>query len=146
MAFRKGRQEPSGEFFSFNRHDAEGRILRYAAAEEWKERAATLSRQRGRHPGIHPEVKCGGDVRHAGEVYRLMVMGARNIDEQLFGQGVGDRLIISYDRAVERDRRKAAGYGEPVRDKPEQHTSTLEAVSDSHILRKKSDGRKEVPC
>ena len=120
MALLKGRQETSRKFFSFNRHDTEGRVFRYAAAEERQERAATLSRQRGRRPGTHPEVKCGGDVRHAGEVYCLMVMGPGNIDEQLFGQRLGDRLIIGYDRAVERDRRKTACHGEPVGNKPEE--------------------------
>jgi hypothetical protein len=48
--------------------------------------APTLPRQRGRRPGIHPEVKCGGDVRHAGEVYRLMVMGPRNMDSSVSEQ------------------------------------------------------------
>ena len=112
LGFLKGGQEPLGELFPFDRHDADRRILRHAAAEDRHERLAGLSRQCRCGAGIHPEVERRGDIRDAGEVNGLMPMGAGDVDEQLLGDGIRHRFIIGRHCAIQRDRREAAGHGQ----------------------------------
>ena len=53
--------------------------------------------------GADTEIERRGDIRDAGEVNRLMLMGAGDVDEQLFGNGIRDRLIIARHCASQRD-------------------------------------------
>ena len=41
-----------------------------------------------------------------------MLMGARDVDEQLFGDSIRDRLIIARHGAIQRDGGEAAGHGQ----------------------------------
>jgi hypothetical protein len=100
FGFLKGGQEPLGKLFPFDRHDTEGGVLRHAAAEDRHEGPAGVSRQCRCGTGTDTEIERRGDIRNAGEVNRLMLMGASDVDEQLFGDGIRDRLI---DRPSRRD-------------------------------------------
>ena len=54
------------------------------------------------------EIEGSRHVGDAGEVNRLMMVRPRDIDEELFGDRVGDGLVIGEDGAVECRRRQAA--------------------------------------
>ena len=43
---------------------------------------------------------------------RLMLMGSGDVDEQLFGDSIRDRLIIARYGAIQRDGGKVAGHGQ----------------------------------
>ena len=116
LGFLKGGQESLGELFPFDRCDTDGGVLRHAAAEDRHERLAGLSRECRSGAGADTEIECRGDIRDAGEVNRLMLMGAGDVDEQLFGDGIRDRLIIGRHGAIQRDRGEAAGHGQAAED------------------------------
>ena len=84
-------------------YNTNGRVLRHAAAEDRHERPAGLSRECRSGARADTEIERRGDIRHAGEVNRLMLMGAGDVDEQLFGDGIRDRLIIARHGAIQRD-------------------------------------------
>ncbi len=98
LGFLKGGQEPLGELFPFDRCDTDGGVLRHAAAEDRHEPPAGLSRKGRSSTGADTEIERRGDIRDTGEVNRLMLMGAGDVDEQLFGAGIRDRLIIGSSR------------------------------------------------
>ena len=50
----------------------------------------------------------------------LMVMGAGDIDQQLFGRCAGNGFVISYDRPVERHGRYTAGEHEQGQETQQQ--------------------------
>jgi len=60
------------------------------------------------------EIERYGDILDAGEMNRLMLMGAGDVDEQLFGDSIRDRLIIARHGAIQRDGGEAAGHGQAV--------------------------------
>ena len=45
-----------------------------------------------------------------------MLIGAGDVDEQLFGDGIGDRLIIGRHCAIQRDGGEAPGHGQTAED------------------------------
>ena len=49
------------------------------------------------------KIKSGSNVRHTGEVYGLVAFGTGNVDLELFGNRVGDGLVIDHRRSVERN-------------------------------------------
>ena len=77
LGFLKRGQQLLGELFSFDRYDADRRIIRHAAAEDRHERLARLACQRRGRSGIHAEIERRGDIRDAGEVDGLMPMGGQ---------------------------------------------------------------------
>ena len=112
----KGGQESLGELFAFDRRDTDGGVFRHAAAEDRHERPSGISRECRSGAGADTEIERCGDIRDAGEVNRLMLMGAGDVDEQLFGDGIGDRLIIVRHCAIQRDGGEAAGHGQTAED------------------------------
>ena len=57
---------------------------------------------------VDSKVERGGDIRHAGEVYGLVALGTRDVDQKLFGNRVRDRVVIGHDRSVEGNGRETA--------------------------------------
>ena len=108
----KGGQEPFGKLFPFDRRDTNGGVLRHAAAEDRHERPAGLSRECRNGTGVDTEIERRGDIRDAGKVNRLMLMGAGDVDEQLFGDGIRNRLIIARHCAIQREGGEAAVHGQ----------------------------------
>lgn len=104
----KGGQKPLRELFAFDRHDTEGGVLRDAAAEEWHERLAGLSRECRSSSGADTEIERRRDIRYAGEVNRLVMLGTCDIDKQLFGNGIRHRVVIGDDRTIQGDWRQTA--------------------------------------
>ena len=109
LALFKRRQQPLREFFPFDRHDADRRVLRYASAEDRKYGLATHAGQRRRHAAADAEVEGRRDVRDAGEVNRLAVLGAGDVDQQLLGEGVRDGLVIGHHDFIEADGGETSG-------------------------------------
>ncbi len=122
LGFLKRCQDPLGELLSFDGRDTEGGIFRHAPAENRHERPTGISRECRCGAGADSEIKCGGDVRNAGEVNRLMQVGAGDVDEQLFGDGVRDCFIIARHGTIQRARRKAARHGQAAQDSCRDHS------------------------
>lgn len=116
LGFLIGGQKPLGEIFPFDRDDADGGVLRHTAAEDRHEPPAGVSRECRCGACADTEIERRGDIRDAGEVNRLVLMGAGDVDEQLFGDGIRDRLIVARHGAIQRNGREAACYGQAAED------------------------------
>ena len=67
-------------------------------------------------PALNTEVKRRGDIRDAGEVNRLMLMGAGDVDEELFRDGIRHRFVIRGHGTVQGNGGKAAGQTQTEED------------------------------
>ena len=109
FAFLKGRQQAPRELFSVYRRNADRGVFRHAAAEDRKDGGAGFAGQCRGGSRIDAEIEGGGDVRDTCKVDGLMVMRARDIQQELLGNGVRDGLIVGDDGACQRRRRETAG-------------------------------------
>jgi hypothetical protein len=101
----KRRKEPFRKFFPFDRHNADGRIFRNAAAEYRHQCLPGESAQRGGGSRTRTKIEGGRDIRDPGEMDGLVVMSAGDIYQQLFRRCAGNGFVIRHDRPVERDGR-----------------------------------------
>lgn len=112
FALLKRRQQPFCEFFPLDRDNAYGWILRKAAADYWHQYCAREPSQRRGAARAEAKVEGGRNVGNAGEMERLMMMSAGDIQQQLLRCRGGDRFIVGADRAVQRKGGYATGERE----------------------------------
>ena len=97
-------QKPFGEFFSFNRDNADGGVFGDRTAEYRHQYGSRKPPRGGSGPGIETEIEGRSYIGYASKMYRLVMMGASNIHQQLFGCGAGNGVVIGRDSTVECDR------------------------------------------
>ena len=97
-------QKPFGEFFSLNRDNADGGVFGDCTAEYRHQYGSRKPPSGGSGPGIETEIEGRSYIGYASKMYRLVMMGASNIHQQLFGCGAGNGVVIGRDSTVECDR------------------------------------------